>query len=114
MAIRYPPHREQNIQQWIADSTINVSSGTVIPLTNRTLIRINSVDTSAFNFTLENGDRDGLYIILLTESTNGHGDLQATGNVLLKQNFKTDTAGHNIGLIWNSVIGKWIELHRGF
>ena len=112
MAIRYPTQREQNITQYIADNTKNVGSGTVLLLENRTLIRINSTGTSAFNFTLEDGDRDGLYIILLVEASNGHGSLTNTGNVLLKNDFKIDAAGHTLGLIWNVVLDKWIEIHR--
>ena len=113
MAIRYPTHREQNIQQWIADSTINVSSGTVIPLENRTLVRINLTGASSFNFSLENGDRDGLYLILVAESTLGHGTLNKVGNCsLLKSAWNAHQAGHTLGLIWNAALGKWLELHR--
>ena len=112
MAIRYPTHREQNIQQWVADSTINVSSGTVIPIENRTLIRIDAVAPSGANFTIEDGDRDGLYIIMIVESSLGHANLQKTGNCsLLKNDWNTHQAGHTLGLIWNAALGKWLELH---
>jgi hypothetical protein len=113
MAIRYPTQREQNITQYIADSTINVSSGTVIPLENRTLVRINSTGVSSFDFTLEDGDRDGLYLILVTEATGGHGSLRSTGNCsLLKNDWNPHQVGHTLGVIWNAALGKWLELHR--
>lgn len=113
MAIRYPPQREQNITQYVADSTLNVSSGTVIPLNNRTLVRLNLTGTSSYNFTLENGDRDGLYLILIAEASLGHGTLDKTGNCsLLKSAWNAHQAGHTLGVIWNAALGKWLELHR--
>ena len=113
MALRYPPHREQNIVQFVAETLTDVNSGTVIPLENRTLVRLNSIPTSAFNFTLADGDRDGLYLILITEATNGHGTLQKSDpNLFIRQNFTIDTLGHAISLVWNEALGKWVEIGR--
>ena len=111
MALRYPPHREQNIIEFVADQVTDVNSGTVISLENRTLVRLNSIPTSAFNFTLADGDRDGLYLILITEATNGHGTLQKSDpNLFIRQNFTIDTLGHAISLVWNEALGKWGEI----
>lgn len=115
MTLRYPAHRINSIEKYVAESVINVtgSGTTTIPLTDRTLVRLSLAGDGIID--LEAGTEDGLYRIILIEAITPTSTqkIETGGTVELSDRaWLPEDAGETIGFIWNATNSKWFETFR--
>ena len=117
MALRYPAHRINSIEKYVAESITSAAAGATIALTDRTLVRLAFSGNGTID--LEAGTEDGLYRILIAETVTGTTRLENSTTVLLVDRaWLPQNVGEAIGLIWNAAIpgaaplGRWCELWR--
>jgi hypothetical protein len=113
MTLRYPAHRVNAIEKYVAEGTTSAAAPIQIDLTDRTLVRLAFSNND--DLTLENGSEDGLYRVLIAESivAGSTSRLQNGGNVKLKDRaWLPVTTGEVLGLMWNAALAQWIEVFR--
>lgn len=110
MTLRLPAHRINSIEKYVAESTTSAAAAATIPLTDRTLVRLDF--SGAGTIDLEAGTEDGLYRILIADSVVGTTSLINSATVQLSASWQPVAAGEVLAVIWNATIGKWCESYR--
>jgi hypothetical protein len=111
MTLRYPAHRINSIEKYVAESITSAAAGATIALTDRTLVRLAFSGNGTID--LEAGTEDGLYRILIAETVTGTTRLENSATVLLVDRaWLPVLVGEAIGLMWNAAVNQWCELWR--
>lgn len=111
MALRYPPHKQQNVFQFVNENTINIGDGDTVPYNNRTLQKINLSGNGTFF--LESAGDDGAVLILIIETVTGSTRLENDTNIILKDRaWLPVDPGEAISFIWNNTLSAWCECWR--
>lgn len=110
MALRYPAHRINSIEKYVAESITSAAAAAVIPLTDRTLVRL--AFSGAGVIDLEAGTEDGLYRILIAETVVGTTQLINSATVSLSAAWQPVAAGEVLEVMWNATISRWCEKAR--
>lgn len=110
MTLRYPAHRINSIEKYVAESITSAAAAAIIPLTDRTLVRL--AFSGAGVIDLEAGTEDGLYRILIAESVAGTTQLINSATVSLNSSWQPAAAGEVLEVMWNATISRWCEVAR--
>ena len=111
MTLRYPSHKIASMERYVAESTTSAAAGSTIPLTDRTLVRLDFSGNGTV--AVESGSEDGQFRILMVETVSGSSRIENNGNIqLVDRAWLPQLPGEVLGLMWNATDAKWYEVFR--